>query len=31
MPFQMPITIAQVLQRIQANDHVLPAIQRELV
>src|SRR5690242_18556641 len=31
MPFQMPITIAAVLQRIQAQEYVLPAIQREFV
>lgn len=31
MPFQMPITIAEVLRRIQTQDNVLPAIQRELV
>lgn len=31
MPFQMPVTIADVLRRIQAQDYVLPAIQRELV
>lgn len=31
MPFQMPITIADVLQRIQTHEYVLPAIQREFV
>ncbi len=31
MPFQMPITIADVLGRIQTHDYVLPAIQREFV
>jgi hypothetical protein len=31
MPFQMPITIADVLRRIQTRDYVLPAIQREFV
>ena len=31
MPFKTPITIAEVLGHIQAQDHVLPAIQREFV
>ncbi len=31
MPFQMPITIANVLQGIPTYDYVLPAIQREFV
>ena len=31
MPFQMPITIADVLRRIQTQEYVLPAIQREFV
>jgi Protein of unknown function DUF262 len=29
MPFQTPLTIEKVLDRIQAQDYVLPAIQRE--
>lgn len=29
MPFQTPITIERTLERIQAQDYVLPAIQRE--
>ncbi len=31
MPFKTPITIAEVLQSIQIQDYVLPAIQREFV
>jgi len=31
MPFQMPITVAEVLRRIQTQEYVLPAIQREFV
>ena len=31
MGFQMPITIAKVVEEIQANRYVLPAIQREFV
>ena len=31
MSFQMPITIAKVIGEIQANQYVLPAIQREFV
>lgn len=31
MPFQTPITVKKVLERIQAHEYVLPAIQREFV
>ena len=31
MSFQMPITIAKVIAEIQANNYVLPAIQREFI
>lgn len=31
MSFQNPLTIAKVIERIQHNDYVLPAIQREFV
>ena len=31
MPFQAPITIKTALERMQAHEYVLPAIQREFV
>ena len=31
MPFQTPITIAKALERIQSQEYVLPAIQREFI
>ena len=31
MPFQTPITIKAALERMQAHEYVLPAIQREFV
>ena len=31
MPYETPITVKQALERIEASDYVLPAIQREFV